>query len=59
MLREGEGQPVECEDRSLTKALKVLKDMKAAGRTWAEMAETVKTEFGTQLDRDQLKALVR
>ena len=47
------------QDRSFSKALEVLKDMKAAGRTWAEMAETVKTEFGTQLDKDQLKALVR
>ena len=47
------------QDRSLSKALEVLKDMKAAGRTWAEMAETIKTEFGTQLDKDQLKALVR
>lgn len=47
------------QDRSLSKALEVLKDMKAAGQTWAEMAETVKTEFGTQLDKDQLKALVR
>ena len=47
------------QDRSLSKALEMLKDMKAAGRTWAEMAETVKTEFGTQLDKDQLKALVR
>jgi len=59
LLQNGEGEPTECEDRSLAKALKVLKDMKAAGRTWAEMAETVKTEFRTQLDRDQLKALVR
>lgn len=47
------------QDRSLSKALEVLKDMKAAGRTWAEMAETAKTDFGTQLDKDQLKALVR
>jgi hypothetical protein len=47
------------QDRSLSKALEVLKEMKAGGRTWAEMAETVKTEFGTQLDKDQLKALVR
>ena len=47
------------EDRSLAKALEVLKDMKAAGRTWAEMAERVQTEFGAQLDKDQLKALVR
>ena len=47
------------EDRSLAKALEVLKDMKAAGRTWAEMAERVQKEFGAQLDKDQLKALVR
>jgi hypothetical protein len=47
------------EDRSLSKALEVLKDMKAAGRTWAEMAERVQKEFGAQLDKDQLKALVR
>ena len=47
------------QDRSLSKAQEVLKNMKAAGRTWAEMAETVKTEFGTQLDKDQLKALIR
>jgi hypothetical protein len=47
------------QDRSLSKALEVLKDMKAAGRTWAEMAERVQTDFGTQLDKDQLKALVR
>jgi hypothetical protein len=47
------------EDRSLSKALEVLKDMKAAGRTWAEMAERVQKDFGTQLDKDQLKALIR
>ncbi len=47
------------EDRSLSKALEVLKDMKAAGRTWAEMAERVEREFGAHLDKDQLKALVR
>ena len=47
------------EDRSLTKALVVLKDMKAAGRTWQEMAERVEREFGTKLDKEQLKALVR
>jgi hypothetical protein len=43
----------------LPKALEVLKEMKAAGRTWAEMAERVQKEFGAQLDKDQLKALVR
>ena len=48
------------EDRSsLAKALEMLKDMKATGRTWAEMAERVQKEFGAQLDKDQLKALVR
>ena len=47
------------EDRSLTKALEVLKAMKAAGRTWNEMAELVEREFGTTLDKEQLKALVR
>jgi len=46
-------------DRSLVKALDVLKAMKAAGRTWQEMAERVEREFGTRLDKDQLKALVR
>ncbi len=46
-------------DRSLAKALKVLKDMKAAGRTWHEMAERMKREFGATLEKDQLKALVR
>ena len=46
-------------DHSLVKALDVLKEMKAAGRTWHEMAERVEREFGTRLDKDQLKALVR
>jgi len=46
-------------DRSLVKALDVLKEMKAAGLTWQEMAERVEREFGTRLDKDQLKALVR
>ena len=35
------------------KALCVLKEMKAAGRTWAEMAERIQMEFGAQLDKDQ------
>ena len=37
----------------------IYKEMKAAGRTWQEMAERVEREFGTRLDKDQLKALVR
>ena len=47
------------EDFSLVKALTVLKEMKAAGKTWQEMGERMEQEFGTRLDKDQLKALVR
>jgi hypothetical protein len=54
-----EREPVGGEDRSLSKALDVLRDMKAAGRTWHEMAERMAREFCTTLDKDQLKALVR
>jgi hypothetical protein len=46
-------------DRSLAMVLAVLKDTKAAGRTWNEMAERVEREFGTKLDKEQLKSLVR
>ena len=46
-------------DRSLAKALTVLKEMKAAGKTWQEMGECMERDFGTKLDKDQLKALVR
>ena len=49
----------EAVDRSLAKALTVLKDMKAAGKTWQEMSERMERDFGTKLDKDQLKALVR
>ena len=58
-MRDRLAPPVGGEDRSLAKALEVLKAMKAAGRTWNEMAEQVQKEFGARLDRDQLKALVR
>ena len=47
------------EDRTLAKALNVLKEMKAAGRTWQEMGERMEQEFGASLEKDQLKALVR
>ena len=47
------------EDRSLAKALHVLKEMKAAGKTWQEMGERMEREFGASLEKDQLKALVR
>jgi hypothetical protein len=46
-------------DRSLAKALTVLKEMKAAGKTWQEMSERMERDFGTKLDKDQLKALIR
>ena len=47
------------DDRSLAKALHVLREMKAAGRTWQEMGERMEREFGASLEKDQLKALVR
>jgi len=47
------------EDRSLANALTMLKEMKAAGRTWQEMADRLEREFGTTLEKDQLKAFVR
>ena len=46
-------------DRSLGKALAVLKEMKTDGRTWQEMTERLEQEFGVRLEKDQLKALVR
>jgi len=46
-------------DRSLANALHMLKEMKATGRTWQEMADRLEREFGTKLEKDQLKALVR
>jgi len=46
-------------DRSLAKALTVLKDMKAARKTWQDMTDRMDRDFGTRLDKDQLKALVR
>ena len=55
----GQPEAVGMADRSLAKALEVLKEMKAIGRTWQEMTERVEREFGTRLDKDQLKALVR
>lgn len=46
-------------DWTLVRAFDVLKEMKAAGRTWQEMAERVEWEFETRMDKDQLKALIR
>ncbi|GKS63389.1 hypothetical protein YTPLAS72_06930 [Nitrospira sp.] len=51
--------PGDHNDRSLAHALTVLKEMKAAGRTWQEMADRLERKFGTKLEKDQLKALVR
>lgn len=45
-------ESVGVEDRSLSKALEVLRAMKAAGQTWNEMIERVEREFGTRLDKD-------
>lgn len=58
-LRDRKGLRSDEKDQSLCKALSVLKEMKAAGRTWQEMADRVEREFGTTLEKDQLKALVR
>ena len=58
-LRDRNGLRNDDKDRSLSKALSVLKEMKAAGRTWQEMGERMEQEFGTRLDKDQLKALIR
>lgn len=58
-LRGGNEHGKDTEDRSLAKALHVLKEMKAAGRTWQEMGERMELEFGASLDKDQLKALIR
>jgi len=49
----------ERQDRSLVKALSVLKEMKTAGLSWQDMAERVEREFGAKLEKEQLKALVR
>lgn len=46
-------------DRSFAKALVVLQQMKTTGATWAQMAERLKQEFNVQLDKDQVKGLVR
>ena len=55
----GSEREIDTEDRSLAKALHVLKEMKAAGKTWQEMGARMEREFGASLEKDQLKALVR
>ncbi len=47
------------QDRSLGKALAVLKQMKTDGLTWQEMSDRVEQEFGVRLEKEQLKALIR
>lgn len=59
VLRRKTSGGMDAEDRSLGKALTVLREMKAAGRTWHEMADRLERDFGTKLEKDQLKALVR
>ncbi len=46
-------------DRSFANALAVLRQMKTEKATWAEMAERLRQEFNVQLDKDQVKGLVR
>ncbi|MEQ1679780.1 MAG: hypothetical protein ABL983_02625 [Nitrospira sp.] len=58
-FRQEDDHQGDYKDRSLAHALTVLREMKAAGRTWQEMADRLEREFGTTLEKDQLKALVR
>jgi len=58
-LAKGSEHGKDTDDRSLATALHVLKEMKAAGKTWQEMGARMEREFGASLEKDQLKALVR
>jgi hypothetical protein len=58
-LGRGSQHGIDTDDRSLAQALHVLKEMKAAGKTWQEMGARMEREFGASLEKDQLKALVR
>ncbi len=44
---------------SFANALEMLRGLKAKGRSWAEMGHELQRQCGVQLDKDQLKALVR
>jgi hypothetical protein len=44
---------------SFAAALELLKRLKAEGRSWAELAHELQRACGVQLDKDQLKALIR
>jgi len=44
---------------SFAKALEILRGLKAMGRSWTDMGHELQRQCGVQLDKDQLKALVR
>jgi hypothetical protein len=44
---------------SFAAGLELLKRLKAEGRSWAELAHELQRQCGVQLDKDQLKALIR
>ncbi len=44
---------------SFAAGLDLLKRLKAEGRSWAELAQELQRQCGVQLDKDQLKALIR
>lgn len=44
---------------SFAAGLDLLKRLKAEGRSWAELAHELQRQCGVQLDKDQLKALIR
>lgn len=46
-------------DRSMKRAMAVLKEMKQNQTQWAEMLERIRQEFDVELTKDQVKALVR
>ncbi len=46
-------------DRSMKRALAVLKEMKQNQTQWGEMLERIRQEFDVELTKDQVKALVR
>ena len=44
---------------SFAAALELLKGLKAMGRSWSELGQELQRHCGIQLDKDQLKALLR
>ena len=44
---------------SFVAALELLKRLKTMGRSWSELAQELHRHCGVQLDKDQLKALLR